>query len=59
MKQHAANTVDFTADNSDPIPGVVHALSEIYLGLKSFPRFVRSTRGDLPSAPNALTQEPS
>ncbi|SHG98934.1 ATP-grasp domain-containing protein [Bradyrhizobium erythrophlei] len=59
MKQHAANTVDFTADNSDPIPGVVHALSEIYLGLKSFPRFVRSTRRGLPSTPNALTQEPS
>jgi predicted ATP-grasp superfamily ATP-dependent carboligase len=59
MKRHAANTVDFTADNSDPIPGVVHALSEIYLGLKSLPRFMRSTRRGLPSTPNTLTQEPS
>lgn len=59
MKQHAAHTVDFTADSSDPVPGVIHALSEIYLGLKSLPRFMRSTRRALPLTPNALTKEPS
>ena len=25
------------------MPGLIHALSEIYLGLKSFPRFLRLT----------------
>jgi D-aspartate ligase len=43
IKQHAAHTVDFTADDSDPGPVVIHALSEISLGLKSIPRFMRST----------------
>ncbi len=31
MKQHAAHAVDFAADDGDPMPGVIHALSEIYL----------------------------
>jgi len=43
MKQHAAHTVDFAADGRDPSPGVVHVLSEIYLGLKSLVRFMRAT----------------
>jgi len=43
MKHHAAHTVDLVADDSDPIPGIIHALSEIYLGLRAFPRFIRST----------------
>jgi D-aspartate ligase len=43
MKQHAAHAVDVALDQSDRLPGVIHALSEIYLGLKSFPRFMRST----------------
>ena len=59
MKQHAAHAVDFAADNSDPIPGVIHALSEIYLGLKSFPRFMRSTPRASPLTPHVLTKEPS
>lgn len=43
MKQHAAHAVDVALDASDRLPGVIHALSEIYLGLRSFPRFMRST----------------
>jgi D-aspartate ligase len=43
MKQHAAHAVDVAADDSDPKPRVIHALSELYLGLKSFPRFLLST----------------
>ena len=42
-KQNAAHAVDFAADDGDPIPGVIHVLSEISLGLKAFPRFLRST----------------
>jgi predicted ATP-grasp superfamily ATP-dependent carboligase len=42
IKQHAAHTVDFAADGGDPIPGGIHVLSEIYLGLRSLPRFLRS-----------------
>jgi D-aspartate ligase len=40
MKQHADHAVDFAADRDDLLPGVVHAFSEIYLGLKSLPRFM-------------------
>jgi hypothetical protein len=42
-KRNATRTVDFAADGSDRMPGFIHALSEIYLGLKAFPRFLRST----------------
>jgi D-aspartate ligase len=59
MTQHAAHTVDFTADERDPVPGVIHALSEIYLGVKSLPRFMRSTRRALPLTPNVITKESS
>jgi D-aspartate ligase len=33
-KRNAARTVDAAADETDPIPGYIHALSELYLGLK-------------------------
>jgi D-aspartate ligase len=59
MKQHAAHAVDFVADDSDPLPGVIHGLSEIYLGLKGFPRFMRSTPRASRLAPHVLTKEPS
>jgi D-aspartate ligase len=58
MKRHAAHAVDFAADDRDPMPGIIHALSEIYLGIKSFPRFLRSTPPVSPKTPTALTQEP-
>jgi predicted ATP-grasp superfamily ATP-dependent carboligase len=42
IKKNAARAVDVAADPSDPAPGIVHALSEIQLGLKAIPRFLRS-----------------
>jgi predicted ATP-grasp superfamily ATP-dependent carboligase len=34
--------VDFAADPGDPMPGVIHAMSEISLGVRAIPRFLRS-----------------
>jgi D-aspartate ligase len=44
INEHVDHAVDFAVDNSDPVPGLIHAMSEIYLGLKSFPRFMRTTK---------------
>jgi D-aspartate ligase len=41
-KQNAAFAVDVASDPSDWAPGIVHALSEVYLGLRAIPRFLRS-----------------
>jgi D-aspartate ligase len=41
--KNAARAVDAAVDSTDRIPGIVHALSEISLGLKAIPRFLRST----------------
>ena len=58
-RQHAAHALDVAADPSDPMPGHVHALSEIYLGLRSLPRFVRQRpRASVP-AHGALKKQPS
>ena len=38
-KQNAARAVDVAADPSDWAPGIVHALSEAYLGLRAILRF--------------------
>jgi D-aspartate ligase len=43
VKRSANHTVDFAADAHDPMPGIIHALSEIRLGLRAIPRFLRST----------------
>jgi predicted ATP-grasp superfamily ATP-dependent carboligase len=59
MKQHAAHIVDIAADANDPMPAAVHALSEIYLGIKSLPQFLRPTLRASPKTPNELTTEPS
>jgi hypothetical protein len=42
-KANADRAVDFAVDRQDWIPGLVHAASEIYLGLKAFPKFLRLT----------------
>ena len=44
MRLHADHAVDFVADRVDWVPGMVHAFSETYLGLKAIPRFLSSTR---------------
>jgi D-aspartate ligase len=49
-KQHAQHAVDFAEDKYDRKPGIIHALSEIYLGVKAFPRFLESTPRTAPSA---------
>jgi D-aspartate ligase len=59
MKQHAIHAVDFAAADDDPVPAVIHALSEIYLGLKSFPRFMRTTPRVSSLTPGVLEREPS
>jgi hypothetical protein len=56
MKQHAAHAVDVALDASDRLPGVIHALSEIYLGLKSFPRFLRATPRTSSLTPDAIAK---
>jgi D-aspartate ligase len=55
MKQHRSHAVDFAADDSDPMPGVIHAFSEIYLGLKALPRFLHSTPRAFPVTAHVLT----
>jgi predicted ATP-grasp superfamily ATP-dependent carboligase len=42
-RKHAAHIVDFAFDRRDPMPGLIHALSETYLGMKSIRRFLRDT----------------
>jgi len=53
-KQSAARAVDVANDPNDPMPAIIHALSEIYLGLKAFPRFLRLT----PRSPSEITGAP-
>jgi D-aspartate ligase len=50
-KDHA---VDFAIDVHDPMPSVIHVLSEIYLGCKALPRFIRSEPPPLPAAARAF-----
>jgi D-aspartate ligase len=57
--QHAGHTVDFVADKDDHVPELIHVLSEIYLGLRSFPRFLRSTPRASTETAHLLTKEPS
>lgn len=46
-RRNRANTVYFAADVSDPIPGIVHAFSEIFLGVRAARRFLRSTEREV------------
>jgi len=60
IKRNAAHAVDAAVDDTDPVPGVIHALSEVYLGLKALPRFLRSTpRLALPAIIGAFSKIPS
>jgi predicted ATP-grasp superfamily ATP-dependent carboligase len=59
IKRHAVHAVDFSADGTDPIPGLIHVLSEVYLGFKSFPRFLRLTPRASAQASHLLSKEPS
>jgi D-aspartate ligase len=48
VRQNRAHMVHLASSRSDPMPGVLHILSEIYLGCRAAPRFVRTM---LPSSP--------
>jgi D-aspartate ligase len=41
--EHAAHMVELAADENESMPGVIHALSEIYLGFRALPQFLLST----------------
>jgi PAS domain S-box-containing protein len=57
LKRHAAHTVDSVKDPQDRLPEIVHRLSEIYLGLRAFPRFLNSMpRVSAVTLPPATTQ---
>lgn len=43
-KERNGRAVDFAVDSRDVWPGIVHLISEIYLGLRAMPRFLRSTK---------------
>ena len=58
MKQHAGHAVDFAADNDDRVPGIVHMVSEVYLGLKSLPRFMRARARTPSPAQRVLNEHP-
>jgi D-aspartate ligase len=47
-KANADRAVDFAFNRQDRLPGLVHAASEIYLGLRAFPRFLRLTPRSAP-----------
>lgn len=47
-KRNRAHMVHLASDPDDPMPGFVHVLSELYLGFRAAPRFVRTM---LPSSP--------
>jgi D-aspartate ligase len=41
MKRSAAYSIDVFAQKGDPMPGLIHSLSETFLGLRSIRRFLR------------------
>jgi D-aspartate ligase len=42
MKRHDVRAIDIVSDRSDVMPAIIHALTEISVGLKGIPRFLRS-----------------
>jgi hypothetical protein len=54
MKRNSADAIDVAADRKDPMPGVIHALSEIGLGLKSVWRFLQANPHIAPVASRAM-----
>jgi predicted ATP-grasp superfamily ATP-dependent carboligase len=57
IKTNAADAVDYAADGSDPVPWVIHSLSEIYLGVKALPRFMGLTALDSAATPQPVIRE--
>lgn len=42
-KQNAAQAIDVVAAKEDPMPGIIHALSETFRGIRAIRRFSRSS----------------
>jgi predicted ATP-grasp superfamily ATP-dependent carboligase len=57
IKRNAAHAIDLAAEKADPMPSVIHALSEIFLGLRSAGRFLRSTPRPARGLPLAFSRE--
>jgi hypothetical protein len=55
-KEHSKHCVDFAADRSDRMPGIIHAFSELYLGVRAFRRFLHSTPRAVPENELALAR---
>jgi len=43
LRDNEKHLVDFAWDPSDRRPGILHAISEVYVGLKAVPKFLRAT----------------
>jgi D-aspartate ligase len=59
IRRHGAYCVDVAIDHLDPVPGIVHALSEIYLGVKALPRFVLRAPGKFLAPTEKVRKVPS
>ncbi len=56
MRQHAGHSVDFAFEPLDPMPGLIHALSEVLLGILAFRKFLRSTTRTRSAAPRLIAR---
>ncbi|MCP3460011.1 ATP-grasp domain-containing protein [Bradyrhizobium sp. CCGUVB23] len=57
LRKHADDAVDYAADGNDSIPGIIHSLSQLHLGVKALPRFMRLSALDAAWTPRAVIQE--
>jgi predicted ATP-grasp superfamily ATP-dependent carboligase len=59
VNRNAVRLVDVARDEHDSMPAVIHAMSEIYRGLKAIPKFLRLTpRASLSVAKSAMEASP-
>jgi predicted ATP-grasp superfamily ATP-dependent carboligase len=58
IRENSAHAIDAAAARGDPMPGVIHSLSETCLGLKSIARFLESNPIVVGRAARAFSQEP-
>ena len=42
-RRNAGRSIDVAVCREDPMPGIIHAISEIYLGIKAAPRFFNAS----------------
>ncbi|MGY8662707.1 ATP-grasp domain-containing protein [Bradyrhizobium sp. UFLA05-109] len=57
LRKHGADVVHYAADGNDPLPGIIHSLSQLHLGVKALPRFMRLSALDVAWTPRAVMQE--